>query len=115
MAEERREEDGDGSDRTRKPGGGEGERVRMESSDSQSEGGSVSGELDPPVNMKGAIVKGRRRVCVFVAGVSVVDASGSSSRGVVQREPRPNNVQRTASAQGYRGKRCEFRRHTRQQ
>lgn len=29
----------------------------------------MSGELGPPLNMKGAIAKGSRLVCVFVAGV----------------------------------------------
>lgn len=61
FAEERREEDGEGNDRTWKAGGGEGERVRTVSSDSQSDGGSVSGELDPALNTKGAIVKGKAR------------------------------------------------------
>jgi hypothetical protein len=65
LAEERREEDGEGSDRVT----GDGERERMESSDSLSEGRSLSGELGPPVNMHDAIAKGRRDVCVFAADV----------------------------------------------
>lgn len=81
LAEDRREEEGEGNDRMANPGGGDGERVRTVSSDSQSDGGSVSGELGPPLKIKGAIVKGRRVVCVFVAGVEVVDAFGSGDRG----------------------------------
>lgn len=80
LAEERRDEEGEGSDRMRSPGGGDGERVRTLSSDSQSEGGSVSGELGPALNKKDAIVKGRRVVCVFAAGAEVVDAFGSDDR-----------------------------------
>jgi len=49
LAEERREEDGEGNDRTWNPAGGEGERVSTESSDSQSDN-SVSGELGPALN-----------------------------------------------------------------
>lgn len=63
FADERREEEGEGSDRTQSPGGGDGERVRTVSSDSQSEGGSVSGELGPSVKPEDVIVKGRRVVC----------------------------------------------------
>ena len=92
LAEERREEDGEGSDCVT----GDGERERMESSDSssegkgRSEGGSVSGELGPPGNMHDAIVKGRRRrdVCVIAAGVEAADAFGSDNREAVQRKPR---------------------------
>lgn len=84
LAEERREEDGEGSDRVT----GDGERERMESSDSSSEDRSVSGELGPAVNMHDAIVKGRRDVCVFAAGVDAADAFGSGNREAVQRKPR---------------------------
>ena len=65
LAEERREEDGEGSDRVT----GDGERERTESSDSSEENRSVSGELARPVYMHDAIAKGRRDVCVFAAGV----------------------------------------------
>ena len=84
LAEERREEDGEGSDRVT----GDGERESSESSDSLSEGRSLSGELGLPVNMHDAIVKGRRDVCVFAAGVEAADAFGSDNREAVQRKPR---------------------------
>lgn len=88
LAEERREEDGEGSDRMWNPGGGEGERVRTDSSDSQSDK-SVSGELGPPpLNINGAIVKGMALCLRQAWSVKVVDAFGSDGRGVVQREPR---------------------------
>lgn len=93
LAEERREEEGEGSDRTRSPGGGDGERVRTVSSDSQSEGGSVSGELGPPVKTKDAIVKGRRVVCVCGRRAGGGRVRERRSGAVLQREPR-----RTTSA-----------------
>ena len=51
LAEERREEDGEGNDRARYSAGGEGVRPSSERSDSLSDGTSDSGELGPALNV----------------------------------------------------------------
>ena len=89
LAEERREEDGEGSDRVT----GDGERERTESSDSSEENRSVSGELaqdPPPVTGRFTGHRGPSEPAPgSVAGrCGGADAFNGDNREVVQRKPR---------------------------